>query len=486
MTFAGLLILVSGLVLMTVATIPSVNHRIRGLLNLGGAGPPGGIHYLSGTAKPGGIHYAWIIVAVLALVQIVGVSINMAGGVLVEPLSDSGGDFGFSIASIGASYGLYFLMGALLAPLAGWLGDRYGARSMMLAGGIMFGVVLALVGFISQPWHLLLTFGLLRGAAQSIFMVPLMAAVSGWFRRRLGLGIGILWAAGGVGPAVMSPLLTFLIGQIGWQATFWVIGGVGGVLIAFLASVFRNQPADIGIRPYGAMEGDDSYQVRDASIERLRTKIFNQHIRRTRAFWNLISIHGLGCAGHGIILVFAVPLAISRDVEPVTAALMLTIISLVSIPSRFLTPVLAEIYGTKKIMATCLLVQGLSVLFLFWAQDAWVFFVFSAVFGLGFGGEWTGYLVINRQYFGHGPLGTCYGWQMTGALLGHAFVSLIAGIVVDVTGSYMPVIALSMVTSLGGVVVIFMLEPTTRVLIPHWEEALPVNARSSIATAAAD
>ncbi len=35
---------------------------------------------------------------------------------------------------------------------------------------------------------------------------------------------------------------------------------------------------------------------------------------------------------------------------------------------------------------------------LFWAQDLWSFYLFAAVFGIGFGGEWTGSLVINRQY----------------------------------------------------------------------------------------
>ena len=41
----------------------------------------------------------------------------------------------------------------------------------------------------------------LLSLTQSICMVPLMAAVSGWFRRRLGLATGILWAAGGLGAA---------------------------------------------------------------------------------------------------------------------------------------------------------------------------------------------------------------------------------------------------------------------------------------------
>ena len=80
------------------------------------------------------------------------------------------------------------------------------------------------------------------------------------------------------------------------------------------------------------------------------------------------------------------------------AGIILTLLSLVSIVSRFVTPILAESYGTRRMMALSLSIQGITVLMLFWAQDAWVFYLLAASFGLGFGGEWTGYLIINRQY----------------------------------------------------------------------------------------
>ena len=105
-------------------------------------------------------HYAWVIVAVLALVQIMALSINFAGGVLVQPLSDSEGDFGFSLADVGASYGLFFLTGALLAPVAGWMGDRYGPRKMMILGAVSYAAALIIVAFIDAPWHLFISFGI--------------------------------------------------------------------------------------------------------------------------------------------------------------------------------------------------------------------------------------------------------------------------------------------------------------------------------------
>jgi hypothetical protein len=90
----------------------------------------------------------------------------------------------------------------------------------------------------------------------------------------------------------------------------------------------------------------------------------------------------------------------------------------------------------------------------------------------------TVYLAVNRQYFGTGPTGTLYGFEMMGALLGHAVASGLAGLVLYATGSFWLVLLLSIAFSLVGVGVILRLESTARVLIPHWEEALPPAARS--------
>jgi len=306
--------------------------------------------------------------------------------------------------------------------------------------------------------------------------VPLIAAVSGWFRRRLGLATGMLWAAGGLGASLLAPLVSVLMAQLGWQGTFWSLGAVGGGLILSLTLLFRDRPADLGLTPYGATAADPPEVVRSPGLERQRRQAFLHHVRRTRAFWDLPLIHGLGCAGHGIVLIYVVPLAVEQGLTLVAASVILSLIAVVSIASRFLTPILAERVGGKPIMAAALLIQGLTVLVLCGAHDVWTFYLFGALFGLGFGGEMSAYLVVNRQYFGTGPTSTLYGLEMMGALLGHAVATGLAGLVLAVTGSFLLILALSMVFSLGGTLVILHLESSAQVLIPHWEASVPPEA----------
>ena len=424
---------------------------------------------------PFGIPDSWVVIGILATVQIFASSISMAAGIMVPPLNDAEGDFGWGLGIIGIAIASYYMFGAIYAPMTGWLGDRYGSRWMLFAAAIMYLISMFLLGQVTEVWHFFIFFGVLLSLTQSLAMVPLMSAVSGWFRRRLGVAVGILWGAGGIGTGIMAPLMGGFIEVLGWQSTFMLIGAVGGGIMLAMVPFMRSKPADLGIQPYGARATDPPAVLRDKTVDRLRQKVFNQHTRRTKAFWNLPLIHGLGCAGHGTVLIYVIPMAFERGAfsSLAQAGIILTIISLVSVFSRVVTPIMAEMYGTRRMMAASLSIQAATVFMLFWSQEAWAFYMFAAVFGIGFGGEWTGYLVINRQYYGEGPMGTIYGWQTTGALIGHAVATALAGLVIYATGSFNMVMALSVGFSAIGVLVIALLDDTSHVLIPDWENDLP-------------
>ena len=148
-------------------------------------------------------HYAWMIVAIIALMQMVGSSIRMAFGVFIYPLSE---EFGWSQGSITLAYALSSIVTALASPVAGSLGDRFGARKSMMLGCTMFIGGMLLIGVVNQVWQFYLTFGLLLGVAQAVFLVPLIPSAMTWFRRHLGVGMGFLMAAWGLGPALTAPL----------------------------------------------------------------------------------------------------------------------------------------------------------------------------------------------------------------------------------------------------------------------------------------
>ena len=109
---------------------------------------------------------------------------------------------------------------------------------------------------------------------------------------------------------------------------------------------------------------------------------------------------------------------------------------------------------------------------LFWAHEPWHFYMFAVIFGIGYGGEGSAFPVINRQYFGRGPMGSSFGWQQFGAGTGMAFGAWIGGALFWLLDSYGATIIISTLSSVLGAVLIMSMEPTNRLLIPNWEDSV--------------
>jgi MFS family permease len=425
-----------------------------------------------------GIHYAWFIAAIAAVLQVTTNFISQAFAVIMVTIQK---DFGWTLTAITLAYFLKNIVQAVSSPVAGWLGDRYGARRALLIAATMYAGGLLLLSGMHQIWQLYLYYSLMLGLAQATFAVNIPTTVAAWFRQRLGVAIGVQQSLGGMGASVMAPVLALVLGSTDWQTAFVGITIVGGIILFTLLSWFHNEPADNGMSPYGVTATDQPQpSVKpNPAIIKIRAQVFLQHVRRTWAFWNLIAIHHLGCIGHSIIMVGVVYFATTRGVSLPQAAWIVSIYSLGGVASRFTTPILADRWGAKGVMALAFFIQGITVALLFWTHEVWQFYLFAALFGIGLGGEMSAFIVINRQYYGIGPVRTVFGFQQFGSSLGMALGGLIGSVIFDAFGSYDIAWLISIAASLGGMVCILLLEPTSRLLIPNWEASLPPEARLS-------
>ena len=429
------------------------------------------------------IHYAWVIVGVAAVMRLFSSSFRSSSSILIPRLVES---FGWSYGAVGFGFALQWVVSGMLGPSAGWLGDRYGARVTMTIGAFLFIAGMVLTGFMTSLWQFYLFFGIILSASMGIFQVPLTASVTMWFKRHLGTGMGLLQSAQGVGPLVAVPIMLLVIalfggGLTGLRAAFWVPGIIGGVAILALVRLFYNEPAQIGMRPLGAAENEPVRKMQVDEIAKIRTRVFFKQAQRTLAFWNLIGIHFWGCAGHAIVLVYLVAIAEAEGLSQGLAAGAFVTLSVTSTVTRFAVPVMADRLGSKGVMAVCFSLQTLPIVLLFFSTDAWHFYLFSVLFGIGFGGEMSAFPIINRQYYGSAPIGTTYGWQMMGAGIGMAAGSLTGGALRDWTGSFDATMGLSLALSLIGVFSIVALPTTRRHQLPDWEQELPPEAQTELA-----
>ena len=188
-------------------------------------------------------HYAWVIVLVAFGLQALSSSVRLAFGTFVEPLAD---EFGWGRGSIGLAFALQFVTTALLSPLAGWAGEVYGVRRTVLVGIVLFTLGMTLTGTMDQLWQFYLYYGVLTGAALSIFTVPLVISVTYWFRSHLGLATGMVMASTGVGPMFAAPVIIILLNTVGWGPAMVATGLISGAIMLALASGYYGRPAEKG------------------------------------------------------------------------------------------------------------------------------------------------------------------------------------------------------------------------------------------------
>lgn len=421
-------------------------------------------------------HYGWYIVAMGTALQLTTNFVSQAYSILIVVMEDS---FGWSLTLTTLAYALRAVVGALLAPWAGVMGDRYGAKRVMLIGAGFFAGGLVGLSTITQVWQLFLYYSIILGIAQAMFRVNIPTTVAAWFKKKLGVAVGIQQSAGGMGASILAPGLTILLTQTDWQTAFVLIGVIAGGLVFGLLAFFHGEPADQGKLPYGSDPSEKvSANPMSGAIAKVRSQVFLKRAKGTRAFWFLPLIHHLGCVGHAIVILHVVFFAKTQEMSLEAASVIVTIYSLASVGSRLMVPILAERLGAKGVMAFFYLIQGAAVLMLFWTTEAWQFYAFAVVFGIGFGGEMSGFLVVNRQYFGMGPVRAVFGIQSMGAGLGMALGGFLGAVVYDHFGSYDLAWAVSIVASLGGMVAILTMESTKQELIPDWEKDLPLDAQT--------
>ena len=424
------------------------------------------------------IHYGWVIVALASTMGGITSAVRFAAAALVPYLRDSASGFGWSYGAISLGFSLQWFVLGVVSPYIGSLGDRYGVRRLLFLGAFLFIAGMLLTGIMTSLWQFYLFFGVMLGIATTIFSILLVTGVTLWFRKHLGVAMGAVGSFQGAGSIGFLFLIAVAFDLLGMKWIFWIPGIAGGAIILLLIKFFYNEPADIGLRPLGAPKSEPIQRPQKDEMAKTRAKVFLQQAQRTGAFWNLIGIHFWGCMGHNIINVLLVAIAVDRGLSLGVAAGVLATQQITGVFARGAIPVIADRVGSKSVWVVGMSLQALPLLIILFVHDAWAFYLFAFLFGIGQGSEVPTFPIANRQYFGNVPQGSLYGWQNIGNGLGMGLAPVVAGFLWDITGTYAVPLSMALGFSLMALISALLLPSSSRNLIPHWEESLPLEARS--------
>ena len=343
-------------------------------------------------------------------------------GLFLVPLEQA---FGWGRADIAFSLTLTTAVAWLSILLAGWLADHASLRRLLLSGVILGAANLAAFAFMSRLWHF---YALVTALAfTSLGASPLILAklVQGWFDKRLGVALGILFSCVSVGSVLHPLIVTAVIQRDGWRAAFLVLGAmalVGGVLAVVLAIRQRAAPTQAAV-PSG-ISG-----LQDGKLPMLA-------FLRNRTWWTLAAWNLLFGFGGGAISIHFAALLHDRGVGATHIGFAVSMIGVSLFAGNLLAGWLVDRIAPQKMAWMLMTLPLAAALMLLFGTQLPVLLMAAAVLGLATGSDGCLGPFLTRHYFGARVYGQATSTQMLAHALGGGLSPWLSGLMRDRTGDY--------------------------------------------------
>lgn len=463
---------------------------------------------MSGTRRA--VYYGWIVVAVAFLVMFVNYGVRSTQTVLIKGFSE---DLGIGRGAASLPFTVCILAYALLAPVTGRLIDRFGPRWIMAGGAFLSGVGLWMCSRANSLAALVFFFGVVFGiGGNGIGLVPSNTSVAMWFRRRLGMALGLATMGIGFGTMILPRLTGMVQSRWDWRVSFQFLGYLAFALTIPALFLLREKKGEVlagkgkegskgerGAEEAGEGEGAEgdatmglgvAYDAREgesaggnagergmekgssgkkrdggegeAFREELPTGLTLREALRTPSFWFLFLGFVLIVIALYGIMVHQVPYLTDHGIAKSWAEWAVAISGATSIAGRFLFGLLSDRTREKKnaLYPACLILV-VSVLLLLFVRSVWMLVIFAIIYGFGFSAYGPIIPAVCAEVFGKANMGAIFGAVTTGGALGGAAGPVITGFIFDRTGSYTG----AWIMAMGCVVVSTLLFARVRIML---------------------
>jgi MFS family permease len=326
-----------------------------------------------------------------------------------------------------------------MGPFAAALMDRFGIRRVVVVSLSIICLGVALTTQMTQPWQLILTWGVLVGLGTGTTATVLGATVvNRWFHERRGLVMGVLTAATATGQLIFLPILATLVQRRGWQSVPTTVAVVLACVIPLVAVFVRDRPSDLGLRPFGAPEGSLE-PPRSARSPLVHAFAVLRKGSRSRDFWLLFaSFFVCGATTNGLVGTHLVPACMDHGIPEVRAAGLLAMMGVFDLVGTTASGWLSDRRDSRWLLFWYYGLRGLSLLFLPYAFELseGALAVFAIFYGLDWIATVPPTMKLTTDVFGRQDAPVAFGWIFAGHQIGASFGALGAGIIRTSTATY--------------------------------------------------
>lgn len=400
----------------------------------------------------GGLFFGWWIVAGSVVIGIFLAGFLLQGyGAFVTVWQ---AEFGWSKTALAAAFSLQRVQAAVLAPLQGWLLERYGPRLVMQVGIVLWGIGFILLSRVSTLAGFYVFILLLALGASLAGFMTLSAVIVNWFRRYRSTALALTQVGWSIGGFVV-PLLAWSLTAWGWRSTSAICGLI--ILIAGLpiTLLMRRRPEDHGLVPDGIPEDP---QTEKGSAENATSRVIPEPVftpaqaLRTRAFWLLSSGHALaGAFVSGIFVHLVVHLTEGMNVSLQAAATVIALMTGCMMLGQLAGGILGDRYSKRLLASVAMVAHAAALSVLVFAGSLALVVVFAVIHGVALGVRGPLMSAMRADYFGRASFARIMGFSTIILMMGQMSGPLLAGVLADAYGSYRPAFAVLAVVALLGV-----------------------------------
>jgi MFS family permease len=375
------------------------------------------------------VHYAWVVLGVTFVCLLTAAAVRSVPGIILRPLE---AEFGWNRAAIALAVSINLILYGLAGPLLGRLMDRIGPRAVATGAFALLGLGAAGTLIMTKVWQMQLLWGLVVGAGSGGASMVMGATVANrWFHQRRGLALGILGAAISAGQLIFTPTIMQLTVRYGWRAGTLFVSAVIGFLLLPVAILLRNQPADLGLRPYGISEAlpaapaarPDPHPMRRAS--------------RNLDFWLLAGSFCIcGLTTSGLFQTHLIPHGIEHGFSEMTMAMALGLMGATDVVGTIASGWICDRFGKRRPLAWYYMFRGISLLVLPQVRTEGALMGFAVLYGLNWLSTVPATSALAADLFGKQNVGTVFGWIFFSHQMGAAIASYGAGLLRVWLGDY--------------------------------------------------
>lgn len=419
----------------------------------------------------------WVVAAGFGLEALIGALMFHAYGAYAVKLRE---EFGWSKTMLSAAFSMARAESGILGPFQGWLTDRFGPRILIRVGMTFLGLGFILFSRIDGPVAFFATFLLMAIGSSLGGYLPIGVAIVSWFRRRRALALSISATGMSIG-GLLTPLIAVSLNHLGWR---WTAFGSGLLVLAAgvpLAQLVRHRPEAYGLTPDGdpprpsgaesapsgaasAPSGAASAGSRGALAPALgpERNFTAREAMATGAFWYIALGHAAALLVVSAVLVHLIIHVTERlGYSLQQAGGVVALMTVMQATGQVSGGWLGDRFSKRWICAVCMLAHAVALMVLAFATAFWMVLAFAVMHGLSWGMRGPLMGAIRADYFGSASFGAITGMASMVVMFGMISGPLIAGILADRTGSYVPGFSvLAAMAALGSICFILARRPT--------------------------